>query len=289
MTAEGTVRFGPAGQTDGFNASGQRGAAAAAAWYARMGLDAWEMAFGHGVYLKKEAAKAVRASAEASGTVLSAHAPYYVNLANPDPEKRLRSMAYLTDTAEVLLACGGREIVVHVGSGMKQDRAAALDNVRAGLREVLARMDGLGLSDARLCPETMGRPGQIGGLEEILDLCAADERLIPCVDFAHLHALTGGALDGPEAFERVLDRAEAVLGPARARGMHMHFSSIEFTCGGEKRHRTFAEEGYGPDYRHLMPLLARRGYHGILICECRGTQDTDALLMKDEYRRHLKK
>ena len=177
------VRFGPAGQSDAFNASGRRGAPEAVAWYAGMGLDAWEMAFGRGVYLKKETAPAVRAAAEKHGVTLSAHAPYYVNLANPDPVKRLRSFAYLTDTAEALLPCGGREIVVHPGSGMKQERREAIRLIREGLREVLSILDGKGLGDARLCPETMGRPGQIGDLEETLDLCLADERLIPCVDF----------------------------------------------------------------------------------------------------------
>ncbi len=280
------VRFGPAGQSDAFNASGRRGAPEAAAWCAGMGLDAWEMAFGRGVYLKKEAAPAVRAAAEENGVTLSAHAPYYVNLANPDPAKRLRSFAYLRDTAEALLPCGGREIVVHAGSGMKQERSEAVRLIREGLKEILSILDGEGLGDARLCPETMGRPGQIGDLEEILDLCLTDERLIPCVDFAHLHALSRGGVDSAGAFERILDRTEEVLGVERARGMHMHFSAIEYSSGGERRHRTFDEEAYGPDYRQLMPLLAGRGYHGILICECHGTQDKDALRMKETYLRY---
>ena len=283
MTAEGRVRFGPAGQSDAFNASGRRGAHEAVQWAAETGLDAWEMAFGHGVYLKKEACGTVRSAAEEKGVTLSAHAPYYVNLANPDPEKRLRSFRYLEETAETLLACGGREIVVHTGSGMKQDRGDAIELIREGLREILLRLEDSGLSDARLCPETMGRPGQIGDLDEILDLCLTDGRLIPCVDFAHLHALTRGAMDAPEAFERTLDRAEEILGAERARGMHMHFSTIEYALGGEKRHRTFAETEYGPDYRHLTPLLAERKYRGIMICECKGTQDADAALMKRAY------
>ena len=66
----------------------------------------------------------------------------------------------------------------------------------------------------------------------------------------------------------------------------MHFSAIEYSSGGERRHRTFDEGTYGPDYRQLMPLLAGRGYHGILICECHGTQDRDALRMMENYRRY---
>ncbi len=287
MTVPERVRFGPAGQTDAFGASGRRGAPEMTLWCAEKGLDAWEMAFGRGVYLKKETAPAVKAAAERNGITLSAHAPYYVNLANPDRDKRLRSFGYLTDTAAALLNCGGREIVVHAGSAMKQERREAVRLIREGLKEILSRLDGEGLGEARLCPETMGRPGQIGDLDEILDLCLTDERLIPCVDFAHLHALSRGGVDSGEAFERILDRAEQLLGRGRARGMHMHFSSIEYYSGGERRHRTFDEAEYGPDWRLLMPLLAGRGYHGILICECSGTQDTDALRMKDLYRQCL--
>ena len=54
----------------------------------------------------------------------------------------------------------------------------------------------------------------------------------------------------------MLDRVEAALGPDRAARFHSHFSRIEFTPkGGEKCHRTFADDGgYGPDW---TPLAAR--------------------------------
>ena len=60
----------------------------------------------------------------------------------------------------------------------------------------------------------------------------------------------------------------------------MHFSTIEFTPAGEKMHRTFAEEKYGPRFEYLAPLLRQRGYCGTVICECRGTQADDARTMQ---------
>ena len=81
----------------------------------------------------------------------------------------------------------------------------------------------------------------------------------------------------------MLDAIEAALGLDRARSMHIHFSTIEFTAAGEKRHRTFAEEKYGPRFEHLAPLLRERGYAPRVICECHGTMAEDAKAMLEIY------
>lgn len=126
----------------------------------------------------------------------------------------------------------------------------------------------------------MGKYSQIGDLAETLDFCLADEKLLPCIDFAHLHALSGGGIKGTEDFEKILDTTEKTLGIERARKMHVHFSTIEYTAAGEKRHRTFAEKDYGPRFEHLAPLMKARGYDGVIICECKGTQADDAAEMR---------
>ena len=79
---------------------------------------------------------------------------------------------------------------------------------------------------------------------------------------------------------------EAALGPERAGQFHSHFSQIEFTPnGGEKCHRTFADNGgFGPDPAPLMAAVARRGWSPTFICESAGTQEQDALTMKALYR-----
>ena len=141
----------------------------------------------------------------------------------------------------------------------------------------------MGLSQVHLCPETMGRPSQIGDLKETRAFCLRDERLIPCIDFAHLHALGHGALNTTEDFAAVLDAIEAALGLERARRMHVHFSTIEFGPAGEKRHRTFADEKFGPRFEHLAPLLKERGYAPRIICECHGTMAEDAKTMMEMF------
>ncbi len=68
----------------------------------------------------------------------------------------------------------------------------------------------------------------------------------------------------------------AELGDERARRFHVHFSRIEYSKGGEKRHWTFAETQFGPEPQPLMELLAERGLAPVIICESAGTQAEDA-------------
>ncbi|MDO5326044.1 MAG: TIM barrel protein [Clostridia bacterium] len=277
------IRFGPAGNSDSFYVQGYKASWQAPAWLRGMGLNAYEYSFGRGVQLKEDMAKKIAGFAKENDIAVSAHAPYFINLANPDPEKREASFRYITDSARLVTHLGGDRVVVHVGAVMKLEREEALKNCREGLKEAYLRLDDLGLSQVHLCPETMGRPSQIGDLRETLDFCLLDERLIPCIDFAHLHALEQGALNTEEDFAAVLDAIETALETERAQTMHIHFSTIEFGPSGEKRHRTFAEEKYGPRFEHLAPLLKHRGYAPRIICECHGTMAEDAKAMMDIY------
>ena len=139
-----------------------------------------------------------------------------------------------------------------------------------------------------MCPETMGKINQLGDLEEVLTLCTEAEGLLPCVDFGHLYARSLGALDGPEAVERMLDQMVRELGVARASQFHSHFSKIAYTPrGGEARHLTFDQPDFGPDPAPLCEALARRDWSPRVICESAGTQDVDALWMKGAYLRAL--
>ncbi len=274
------MRFGPAGNAERFYAEGFKASVQAPEWLAAQGLTAYEYSFGRGVSLSDETAADICAQAERWGISVSVHAPYYINLANPDPEKREASFRYILDAAKKAAVLGGRRVVVHVGAAMKMERSEALTNCRAGLIEAYRRLDDIGLEQTILCPETMGKYSQIGDLRETLDFCLLDEHMLPCIDFAHLHALGGGSLNTQADFAAVLDTIESVLGLERARKMHMHFSTIEYTAAGEKRHPTFAEEKYGPRFENLAPLLYARGYDGTVICESKGTQADDAMAMR---------
>ena len=224
--------FGPAGNAENFP---YKSSADAPRWLREIGLDCYEYQCGKGVHVGEDTARKVGLAAQEHGIVLSLHAPYFINLANPDPEALKKTTGYITGACLVADWMGAGRVVIHSGALMKRQRREALDTALRSLREVIAACDGAGFGHITLCPETMGKINQLGDLDEVLELCTLDERLLPCVDFGHLYARSLGADQGAEAMERMLDRMEEVLGLDRASRFHSHFSHIEFTMnGGEK-------------------------------------------------------
>ena len=281
-----SAKFGPAGNCGSFSQT-HKSSLDAPAWIAEFGLDCYEYQCGKGVRVGEDTARKLGENARAAGITLSLHAPYFINLANP--ERILQNNGYVLVSCALAEWMGAGRVVVHTGALMGRSRREALDIAKQGLRALLTVVDNAGLGHIALCPETMGKLNQLGDLEEVLELCTLDARLVPCIDFGHLYARSLGADDGQEAFCRMLDRVEEVLGRERASVFHSHFSHIEFTPkGGEKCHRTFEEDGgYGPDWTPLAREVARRGWSPTFICESAGTQAEDALTMKKIYQECL--
>lgn len=279
-----TLRFGPAGISDSFAAQGYKTSLDIPAYTAGMGLDAFEYQCGHGVRLAEDKARQMAALAAEKGVVFSVHAPYYISMSSLDEEKRLGSIRYLLQSARLCRALGGRRIIFHPGSCGKQSRAAALEKALDTLRRGVEALDEAGYGDMTLCPETLGKIGQLGDLDEVLALCGVDERIVPCIDFGHLNARTLGGIRSKADYAAILDRMGEALGDERARKFHVHFSRIEFSAGGEKRHWTFAETQFGPEPAPLMELLAERRLAPVVICESAGTQAEDARTLGQIYR-----
>lgn len=276
--------FGTAGNPDRFQAEGFKASKDMPLWLKGKGLDAYEYQCGKGVSVGEATARAIGEKAAQAGIVLSLHAPYFVNPANPDPDSQEKTAGYVLAACRVARWMGAGRVVIHTGALQKRTRADALATARESFKMLRRRCDDEGYGDILLCPETMGKINQLGDLEEVLALSVVTHGLLPCVDFGHLYARSLGALEGQEATARMLDRMAEVLGEEKARCFHSHFSMIEFTPkGGEARHLTFDQTDFGPDYRPLCRELARRGWSPTIICESAGTQDIDALTMKAEY------
>lgn len=276
--------FGTAGNPDRFQAEGFKASKDMPLWLKGKGLDAYEYQCGKGVSVGEATARAIGEKAAQAGIVLSLHAPYFVNPANPDPDSQEKTAGYVLAACRVARWMGAGRVVIHTGALQKRTRADALATARESFKMLRRRCDDEGYEDIILCPETMGKINQLGDLEEVLALSVVTHGLLPCVDFGHLYARSLGALEGQEATARMLDRMAEVLGEEKARCFHSHFSMIEFTPkGGEARHLTFDQTDFGPDYRPLCRELARRGWSPTIICESAGTQDVDALTMKEEY------
>ena len=283
------AKFGPAGNSDSFSKV-HKSSQQAPGWIARQGLDCYEYQCGKGVHIGEEAARKLGKAAVETGISLSLHAPYFINLANPEPESLKKTIGYITQACFAADCMGAKRVVIHSGALMKRTRREAQEIALRSLKEVIAACDDAGYGHIALCPETMGKINQLGDLDEVLELCTLDERLVPCIDFGHLYARSLGADDGAEAYVRMLDRVEEFLGPERASKFHSHFSHIQFTPnGGEKCHLTFEnDDGYGPDWAPLAAEVARRGWSPTFICESAGTQAEDALMMKKIYQGFIK-
>ncbi|MCL2486595.1 MAG: hypothetical protein FWE86_03230, partial [Oscillospiraceae bacterium] len=159
--------------------------------------------------------------------------------------------------------------------------AAALAAETLGEAQKALRAEGL--DDIIICPEVMGKINQLGSLSEILRFCNIYPDMLPCVDFGHLNC----RLQGEMNYAAALDEIFGALGGERAGNIHIHFSKIEYTKGGEARHLTFADEIFGPDPAPLIGEIIRRGMTPTVICESSGTQTADALWMKRSYELHV--
>lgn len=281
-----SATFGPAGNAESFP---YKSSVDAPRWLGELGLDCYEYQCGKGVRVKEDTAVALGRQAQEHGIALSIHAPYFINLANPDPESQEKTIGYITSSCLVADQMGATRVVIHSGALMKRTREEAMNIALPFLKEIVAVCQDQGFGHITLCPETMGKINQLGDLDEVLRLCQVHESLIPCVDFGHLYARSLGKDEGAEAVERMLSRMESELGTDRASRFHSHFSHIEFTPnGGEKCHRTFDDDGgYGPAWEPLAQAVAERGWSPTFICESAGTQAEDALTMKRIYQSYL--
>ena len=281
-----SATFGPAGNAESFP---YKSSVDAPRWLGELGLDCYEYQCGKGVRVKEDTAVALGRQAQEHGIALSLHAPYFINLANPDPESQEKTIGYITSSCLVADQMGATRVVIHSGALMKRTREEAMNIALPFLKRIVAVCEDQGFGHITLCPETMGKINQLGDLDEVLRLCQVHESLIPCVDFGHLYARSLGKDEGAEAVERMLSRMESELGADRASRFHSHFSHIEFTPnGGEKCHRTFDDDGgYGPAWEPLAQAVAARGWSPTFICESAGTQAEDALTMKRIYHSYL--
>lgn len=279
-----SAKFGPAGNCDSFSAC-HKSSLDAPEWLREFGLDHYEYQCGKGVRVSEELAAKMKENARKNGITISLHAPYFINLANPAKESLEKNIGYVLASCQAVKRMDGERVVIHSGTLMKRTRKEALAIAKKSLTAIIQACDAAGYTQISLCPETMGKINQLGDLDEVLELCRLDERLIPCVDFGHLYARSLGEDEGLSATVTMLDKIESSLGHERASQFHSHFSMIEFTPnGGEKRHRTFDDNGgFGPDFKPLMEEIARRKWNPIFVCESAGTQAEDAKVMKDYY------
>jgi len=275
--------FGPAGLADSFKTKGYKKSIQVADYLSEYGLTAFEYQAGRGVKIGTDAAKQLGGVLADKNIQVSIHAPYFISMSSVEEEKRLNSVNYILQSATALNAMGGRRVIFHSGSCGKITRQEALDKAMNTMGLMMQAIDDNGLGHMTLCPETMGKVNQLGSLDEVLALCSVDKRILPCIDFGHLNARDGGIIKGKDDYLRIIDRMAEKLKDDRFMYFHSHFSKIEYTAGGEKRHLTFRDTVWGPEFEPLMDVVYENNLSPVFICESAGTQTEDARTMKLYY------
>lgn len=240
-----------------------------------VGLGCMELEFVRGVKMGERTAQKVGEVAKQLDIRLSVHAPYYINLA-AEGETLIKSKERILNSARIGIICGAKSVVIHAGF-CKGTRQAVYGKIKKELIDIIEQLKNEGVS-ITLRIETMGRNSQFGSLEEVLAITEV-EGVLPCIDFSHLHALTG-KYNSREEFAWILEKVEDKLGREGLDDMHIHVSGIEYSDKGEKRHLVFSESDF--KYKELAQAFCDFDIKGMVISESPNLE-SDALVLKREY------
>jgi len=281
-------RFGPAGVPPSFHLL--RVTLAGVPQLLRaIGLDAFEyeaVRWGKNPQIRRHDAQTLGRKAKQHDVWLSLHASYYINLAG---NKTIREAS-----KQRLVACAtaaewmqAHTVVFHPGFYANKTHKEAYNVCLQALREVQETLNNLDVNNVKLGPETMGRTQQLGTLNEVLDLCETLPQTQPVIDWSHIHARENGKLGTTDDYLKIITQIENRLGTEAAKNLHCHFTKIEYSIKGEKRHHTLDEKTYGPDFRLLAKIIAEQRLKPVIISES-PLIEIDAIKMRDTLLKEVK-
>ncbi len=244
----------------------------------RLGLDAIELEFVQSVNITMEKAPEVKRTAERNNVTLSCHGQYFINLASLESAKVHASISRILNAATIADACGAYSVTFHSGFYMGQEPEKVYALVKKNLKSVMEKVKDAGLK-LWIRPETTGKATQFGDLKELCTLSAEFNQVLPCIDFAHLHARTQ-KLNTAQEFHDMLSLYEKTLGKSALKNMHIHMTGINYSDRGERNHLELKESDM--NYKDLMRTLKEFSCAGIVISESPNIEK-DALLMKKYF------
>lgn len=271
------LRFGPAGVP---HSSARPGTEHGIRRAHELGLGCLEMAWGNGIRMGDATAARIAAAARETGLGLTAHAPYFLNLAGAG-DVAVASEKRLLDAARLAGRCGATSVVFHAGWYGTLGPRAASRRIVSALRRITRRLRDEGVA-VELRAELTGRSTQAGTLEEIVDWSAEIAGVAPCIDFSHHYARGGGAANRYEDFRGLLDVVRARLGPGAIASLHVHLSGITYGTGGERHHTPLTKSRFR--WREALRALRDAGAGGRVIGESPEIE-RDALRLQRAFRR----
>lgn len=242
-----------------------------------MKLDGMEMEFVHGVRISDENMSVVKNNSEKNNFLITAHAPFYINLNSPEPEKIEASIQRIIETVNVATQTNAYSITFHAAFYMGKDKDFVFSQVKNAIDIIIENTKN---SKVWIRPETTGKATQWGDLEEIIKLSKYYDRVLPCVDFSHLHARTDGKYNTYDEFCSILDDIGTQIGQYALDNFHAHLAGIEYTSKGERKHLNLLESDM--NYKDLLKAMKKFDIKGVVVCESPNIED-DALLLKQYY------
>jgi deoxyribonuclease-4 len=242
-------------------------------------LGCMEVEFVRGVNMNPNTQIEVKKVASDKNLVLTAHGPYYINLSSQEEDKVSASIKRILDTARAADAFGGYSITFHAGFYMGADKENVYEQIKSGLEKIINTLKKENIN-IWIRPETTGKSTQWGDLDEIIRLSNDFDMVLPCVDFSHLHARSGGEYNTYDEFAQILDKIGTKIGSYALENFHAHIAGIEYTPKGEKKHLMLDESDM--NYKDLMKALKAFNVKGTIICES-PIMEADAVLLQRTY------
>ncbi len=242
-----------------------------------LNLDGLEVEFVHGVRMTDVNQNLV--SEFAKNHVVTCHGPYYINLNSKEEEKIEASVQRIIETARMGQNIGAYSITYHAAFYMGGSVQDVYNTVYKSTEKIMQVLDSEGIN-IFVRPETTGKGTQWGTLEEIVKLSKEFKNVMPCIDFAHIHARNNGIYNTYDEFSKMLEFYANELGNNSLQDMHMHLAGIEYGAKGEKNHLILEESDM--NYKDLLKVLKNFDVKGALVCESPNIE-SDTKLLKDYW------
>jgi len=236
------------------------------------GHRALELPFVTGFPWKEKRCRAFGQLAAERDIRVSVHAPYFAVLTVEEEEKGAQCLAALEHSMKLGRSLGASIIVAHLGNTHGEEPSVLMDRVQERLSAVEPKVTSMGVG---LGLETAGSDRSFGSLGDIAQLAGEFSFVRPVVDWAHVHAITGGGLTSKEAFLSVFAFLKDSFPGWMIQPLHAQFTDNEFGKSGEIRHIP-----YGKGSLRVTPLLEAALEAGVsmnLISEARECESHDAI------------
>ncbi len=244
-----------------------------------MNLDGLEVEFVHGVRMNDINQALVQTFANDENMLVTCHGPYYINLNSQEPEKIEASIERILETARMGKQIGAYSITFHAAFYMKQNPEDVYKTVYKSMEQICSTLETEN-NNIWIRPETTGKGTQWGTLEEIVQLSKEFKNVLPCIDFAHIHARNNGIFNTYDEFSKMLEYVGKELGSEAFENFHAHLAGIEYSVKGEKNHLILEESDM--NYKDLLKVFKEFNVKGALVCESPNIE-TDTKLLKDYY------